>query len=77
MASSKTLLRLRWVRAEHSRYLCARISLAHRRAWSYETGSMRFWRRDSSVAGSSRRSSFVPTRIMGTFGAWWSISGYH
>ena len=29
------------------------------------------------VARSSRRSSLVPTRIIGTLGAWCSISGYH
>lgn len=29
------------------------------------------------MPSSSRRSSFVPTRMMGTPGAWWSISGYH
>lgn len=34
MASSNTLLRLRCVRAEHSRYLCARISFATARACS-------------------------------------------
>lgn len=29
------------------------------------------------VAGSSRKSSLVPTRMMGTLGAWWEISGSH
>jgi len=29
------------------------------------------------VSGSFRRSSFVPTRMKGTPGAWWLISGYH
>ena len=77
MASSKTLFRLRWVRAEHSRYLCARISLATANACSYETGSIFRARRASVVARSSRRSSLVPTRIMGTLGAWCSISGNH
>jgi hypothetical protein len=77
MASSNTLFRFRWVRAEHSRYLWARMSLAITRAWSYETGSMRLARRLSSVAGSSLKSSLVPTRMMGTDGAWWSISGNH
>jgi len=34
IASSKTLFKFRCVRAEHSRYLCARISLATINAWS-------------------------------------------
>ncbi len=77
MASSKTLFRFRWVKAEHSRYLCALISFAMTSAWSYETGSIFFCLKLSRVAGSSLKSSFVPTRIMGTDGAWWSISGNH
>lgn len=77
IASSKTLLRFRCVRAEHSRYLCAFISFAVIRAWSYDTGSILFCLKLSRVAGSSRKSNLVPTRIMGTFGAWCSISGYH
>jgi len=31
----------------------------------------------SMVAGSSRRSSLVPTRTTEVCGAWWEISGYH
>ena len=31
----------------------------------------------STVSLSSRRSSLVPTRIMGVFGQWWRTSGYH
>jgi len=77
IASSNTLFKFRWVRAEHSKYLCARISFATIKAWSYVTGSMRFCLKLSSVAGSSLKSSFVPTRMMGTEGAWWSISGNH
>lgn len=77
IASSNTLFRFRCVSAEHSRYLCARISLATVRACSYVTGSIFRRRRVSVVARSSRRSSLVPTRMMGTFGAWCSISGYH
>jgi len=77
MASSKTLFRFLCVRAEHSRYLWALISFAQDRAWSYDTGSILFWRSESIVAPSSRRSSLVPTRMMGMFGAWWSISGNH
>lgn len=77
IASSKTLFRLRCVSAEHSRYLCARISLATDSACSYETGSIFRDRRVSTVWRSSRRSSLVPTKMMGTLGAWCSISGNH
>jgi hypothetical protein len=70
IASSNTLFKFLWVKAEHSKYLWARISLATIKAWSYETGSIRFCLKLSSVAGSSLKSSFVPTRIMGTEGAW-------
>lgn len=77
MASSKTLFKFRCVKAEHSRYFCALISLATARACSYETGSIFLARRLSAVALSSRKSSLVPTRMMGTLGAWCSISGYH
>lgn len=38
---------------------------------------MRFCLKLSKVAGSSRKSNFVPTRMIGTDGAWWSISGNH
>lgn len=69
IASSKTLLRFRCVNAEHSRYLTALISLATARACSYETGSIFFDLRLSAVPLSSLRSSFVPTRMMGTLGA--------
>ena len=31
----------------------------------------------SIVAGSSRKSSLVPTKTMEVDGAWWDISGYH
>jgi hypothetical protein len=65
------------VSAEHSRYFCALISLATMTACSYWMGAIFFWRSDSLVPSSSRRSSFVPTRMIGTPGAWWSISGYH
>jgi hypothetical protein len=77
MASSKTLLRLRCVRAEHSMYLTALISLATLIACSYWMGAIFFCLRPSLVFSSSRRSSLVPTRMMGTPGAWCSISGCH
>lgn len=77
MASSNTLFKFLWVKAEHSKYLWALISFATIKAWSYDTGSIRFCLRLSNVAGSSLKSNLVPTRIMGTDGAWWSISGNH
>lgn len=69
IASSKTLFKFRCVNAEHSRYLCALMSFATINAWSYDTGSILFWRRLSRVAGSSLKSSLVPTRMIGTPGA--------
>lgn len=42
-------------------------------AVSYTYRSLNF----SMVAGSSRKSSFVPTRTMDVDGAWCEISGYH
>ena len=70
IASSNTLFKFRCVSAEHSRYLWALISFATTNAWSYDTGSILFDLRLSSVAGSSRKSNFVPTRMIGTEGAW-------
>lgn len=77
IASSKTLLRFLCVRAEHSRYLTALISLATCTACSYCMGCILRWRSCSLTSGSSRKSSLVPTRMIGTPGAWCSISGYH
>jgi len=69
IASSKTLLRFLCVRAEHSRYLTALISLATCTACSYCMGCILRWRSCSLTSGSSRKSSLVPTRMMGTPGA--------
>ena len=77
IASSKTLFRFLCVNAEHSRYLWARMSLDTASACSYETASIRFDRNASIVPLSSLKSSFVPTNMIGTFGAWCSISGNH
>ena len=77
IASSNTLFKFLCVSAEHSRYFCALISLATMTACSYCIGDIFFCLRLSLVASSSLKSSLVPTRIMGTPGAWWSISGYH
>ena len=77
IASSKTLFRFLCVSAEHSKYLTALMSLATDKACSYETGSIFFDLSPSAVALSSLRSSFVPTSIIGTLGAWCSISGCH
>jgi hypothetical protein len=69
IASSNTLFRLRWVKAEHSRYFCALISLLIASASSYCTGCVRIFLMLSLVASSSLRSSFVPTNMIGTPGA--------
>lgn len=77
MASSNTFFKPFCVNAEHSRYFTAPISFCICKLWEYEMGAMCFWRSRAIVSGSSRRSSLVPTRIMGVLGAWWLISGYH
>ena len=40
-------------------------------------GASRFSLSFSVVSLSSRRSSLVPTKMMGVFGQWWLTSGYH
>lgn len=77
IASSNTLFRFRCVNAEHSKYFTALISLDTCTACSYWIGAIFRCRSCSRTSGSSRRSSLVPTRMMGTPGAWCSISGYH
>lgn len=89
MASSNTFFNPFWVRAEHSKYLfyekvnirenyrTALISFAICMPWGYVIGAWRFSRSFSIVSRSSRRSSFVPTRIIGILGAWCEISGNH
>ena len=77
IASSNTLFRFLCVSAEHSRYLTARISFATCTACSYWIGAIFRCRSCSRTSGSSRRSSLVPTSIIGTPGAWCSISGNH
>ena len=77
IASSKTLFRFLCVKAEHSRYFWAFISFATCTACSYWIGAIFFCLKFCRVASSSLRSSFVPTRMIGTPGAWCSISGCH
>ena len=77
IASSNTLFRFRCVSAEHSRYFTALISFATCTACSYWMGAIFLCRSCSRTSGSSLRSSLVPTSMMGTPGAWCSISGYH
>lgn len=77
IASSKTFLRPFCVSAEHSRYLTALISLAIARPWGYVMGANLFSFSFSTVSLSSRRSSLVPTRMIGVLGQWWLTSGYH
>ena len=77
MASSKTVFKPFCVSAEHSRYLTALISLAIARPWGYVMGDSFFSLSFSTVSLSSRRSSLVPTRMMGVLGQWWPTSGNH
>eukprot|EP01137_Pigoraptor_chileana_P030683 Opistho-2@17519 len=77
MASSNTVLRPFCVSAEHSRYLTALTSLAICRPWGYVMGASFFSRSFSMASLSSRRSSLVPTRMIGVLGQWWLTSGYH
>lgn len=58
-------------------YRTAPISLATAAACWYAIGFILRSRRRLIVSGSSRKSSLVPTRMMGMLGAWWQISGYH
>lgn len=76
-ASSNTFFKPRWVRAEHSIYLTALILLAIFMPCSLFTGLWPIWASCESVSRSSRRSVLVPTRIIGTSGQWWRISGTH
>lgn len=70
-------LRPFWVKAEHSRYLTALISLAIWRPCGYVSGWRFFSFSVAIVPASSRRSSLVPTRMIGVLGQWWLTSGYH
>ena len=77
IASSNTALSPFWVKAEHSRYLTARISLAMARPCGYVMGESFFSFSFSMVSLSSRRSSLVPTKMIGVFGQWCETSGNH
>uniref|UniRef100_A0A034W3Y8 Uncharacterized protein n=1 Tax=Bactrocera dorsalis TaxID=27457 RepID=A0A034W3Y8_BACDO len=68
MASSKTVFKPFCVNAEHSRYLTAPISLAIAKPCGYVMGVSFFSFNFSMVALSSRKSSFVPTNMIGTLG---------
>ena len=58
-------------------YCIAFISFARCIPWGYDIADIFFAWSCSVVFLSSRRSSFVPTRMIGISGAWWDISGYH
>ena len=77
IASSKTVFSPFCVRAEHSRYLVAWISLHIFNPSVYTTGPSFLSFSFSMVSLSSRKSSFVPTKIIGVLGQWWLTSGYH
>jgi len=77
IASSNTVLSPSCVRAEHSKYFTAPISFALSSAWSGETMLIPLDPSFCSIPWSSRRSDFVPTKIIGVPGQWCWISGYH
>jgi hypothetical protein len=77
IASSNTFFNPFCVKAEDSRYLWALISFALAIPCSNVTGANPFSLNRSLVSRSSLKSSLVPTRIIGLFGQWWLISGYH
>ena len=68
MASSNTCMTPLWVSAEHSRYLTACISLAIARPADLVIGRRCLAFSFAMTVGSSRRSSFVPTRMTGVCG---------
>lgn len=69
IASSNTLFKFLCVNAEHSRYLTALISFAITTACSYCMGAILFAPSCLLTSSFSLRSSFVPTRMIGTSGA--------
>lgn len=111
IASSNTVFRPFWVKAEHSRYFTALISFAIAKPYNktsvnslatstghllkpwqmklhtavesstltcgYVIGASFLSLSFSMVPLSSRRSSFVPTNIIGVLGQWCLTSGYH
>lgn len=66
MASSKISLRPAWVRAEHSLYEMAPIFLRIASPWEGPIGRWFLTRSLSISPGLSLKSSFVPTKILGT-----------
>jgi len=58
-------------------YRTAPISLAICKPWGYAIGDCLFSRSLPIVSLSSHKSNFVPTRMIGVFGAWCEISGNH
>ena len=66
-----------WRGTDRETNLTAWISLQRWIPWGYVIGAILLSRRAETVLGSSRKSNLVPTRITGTLGAWWEISGYH
>jgi hypothetical protein len=75
--SSKTFFSPFWVNAEHSTYLTAPNSLASLSPASCWTGLCFCLANFSITAGSSLRSTWVPTMRQGTPGQWWWTSGNH
>lgn len=77
MTSSKISVSPSCVIAEHSKYLKAPISWAIASPSSYGIGHIPALRSSFRFSGSSRRSNLVPTKIYGTSGHSFWISGSH
>ena len=77
IASSKTCFSPSCVSAEHSRYLNPFSSEQSTSPWALDTGDCLLLSSSFKIAGSLRRSTFVPTMIKGTPGACCWISGIH
>lgn len=77
LTSSKTFFNPLCVKAEHSTYFTAPNSLANLSPISGVIGFILCLPNFSIWAGSSLKSTWVPTISAGTPGQWWAISGNH
>lgn len=77
LTSSKTFFNPLCVNAEHSTYFTAPNSLANLSPISCVIGFIFCLPNFSIWAGSSLKSTWVPTISAGTPGQWWAISGNH
>lgn len=77
IASSNTCFTPWLFFALHSTYFTALIVLLSSSPCWYEMGESPFCASASLVFWSSRKSTLVPTRIIGVPPEWWCTSGYH